>query len=320
MNLQENEFKGQIVVGLRLGKNSVNILRVAEGLGTRMGTKLKIIHVLERIPVYGYSYPNALGAYEMGAAVFEEQALAFDEAERKLKDVTAQSSSDVIRDAKVVLSSDVSTALLAESHNASLLIIGVDEHKYGFIPKGLSVVLSVLGAARIPVMLIRSDAELDFKQRPSIAIADDVAPSTIDAINSALKFALACGARAVTHAHFLSPTMEKIAERASRGRTEKSPEYEDFLTRSKRGIDIILKSRVQYFTEALQDAACSYQTYVGAGAVADEIEKLLAGETHDVIVFGRSPLSHFKPFALGRLAVNSLFMGAKAALIVPPQS
>lgn len=319
MNLQKELFKNPIVVALRLGENSQNIMKLSASLARKTGASLRAIHVTEALNSIGYSYPTVIGAYDLGAWALEQQELAAYMAEKKLKELTADLK-DRMAESKVIVSSDIPGTLLAESHNAPLLVLGVDKQQYVPIPKGLSVVLSILSAASIPVLLLRSGADLDFERGYSMLIADDVGPASASAVNFAVNFAKSSGARSVTHTHVLDPHMKKIAAEDFEQESRKWPEYEDFLTRAKRGMEILLRSRVESSIEDLQaeGGQCSYKTYVSAGDVSEELEKILQKGEHDMVVFGRPPLSHFKPFSLGRLAVNSLFMGAKSVLVVPP--
>lgn len=317
MNL-ENEFRKQIVVGLRLGENSQNILRVAESLGKTLGTNVHAVHILEQMTSLAYSYPNVFSGYDVSGWIVEQQERAIASAEEKLKDLASKGHNPEIVSTAAVLSPDIPSALLAESHNASLLVIGVDHYRYNYIPKGLSVVLSTLAASATPILVVRSDSKLDFRQGYKMLLTDDIAPASLSIVNQAMAFALASGARTLTHAHFLSPTMEKIETVRTADATGKWPDYEDFVTRAKRGIDSLLKTRAQSFTERFQIANCDYKTHVSSGSVGDQIEALIKADRQDIVVFGRPALSRFKPFALGRLAINTIFAGAEAALIIPP--
>lgn len=240
------------------------------------------------------------------------------DAERQIKELLDSAGFAGKRQSKVVLSKDESAALLAESHDASLLVLAVEEHRYELIPCGLSIVLSLLASSAVPLLIIRDGGPFDFSGTYRMLIADDLSVSSLSAVWNGIAFGLASGAGAILHAHVLPPHVRRFAARIH-AQDDKLGE-DGYMERMERAVETSLRSRsgIDRHREDFERAVCSYRTHVASGKVSEHLEILARDFRPDIIVMGRSASARAFTPRLGRLALNTALSKCRALLMVPP--
>lgn len=309
--------KSKIVAALKFDESSMQLLRSIHSLCRKTSMSMRAVHVVHDYASDRVYYPDYFGSSQARELMSQEQDREAADAGKRLRELVEREKFQDAWESKAIVSKDTCAALLAESHDASILAIAVERHRYQLIPRGLSVVLSLLANSNIPILIIR-DGSFDFSQRYSLLIADDLSPSSEHAAWFGTTFGLASGASDIVHTHILHPKIHKFEEHLeARGEIIERERFKAYVDHT---VTSALSSRSgwEMRKEDFAKVGCSYRALATAGKVSEELDLLAKGFNPHIVVMGRSASARAFTPCLSRLALNTVLSRSQAVLMVPP--
>lgn len=322
----EKLFKGareKIVVGLKINDSARSFIQNVAHLCQRTGMGMRIVNVVEEHAPLGYYYPEFFLGYDWALMTREQLDMEIVEHEKIVKDLKASMQTPTDIETRVVSAYRVADALLddARAHQASLIVIGLDTQDYKMIPRGLSVALTALTTAPMPVLALRTAGKIDFNRASQrILIADDLSPACEKVVWAGISFAASLKNAEVFHVHVLNRGLSKDLDTGPRDPAGEIPPSQDALWPTiEKKLEETLRARAHRWTSLMEAAGCSYRTQVLKGDVLEHIVRLQTSLPADIVVFGHHHTVHYKPLGLGQVPLKALLSGLDAILIVPSQ-
>ena len=321
-------FKGQsakVSVSLNFNAQTDTLVDKAVQYCLRTGSSLRLVHVCEP---YSASAWSTMMAGEMVLTDMLDIAL------EKAKAAAAAKLFDISRrfDGKLPMTSAILIGLAAEmiiadaqANNVSLIMVGASQQSHRFIPRGMSVALSLMGNSPIPVMVLTEGETLNFsKDRLKLLISDDLREQSRSAVTGACDLAFALGRADVKHFHVNGITVDTLraalefATTASHSSSGAAFSAESVHQTTVKQLEQKLASRAGDSVKNLLAIGAKYENeLVTAPSVTESVGKLAADWDADIICFGRHHTVHRKPFLIGQLPFYSM-LSIKRPLVIFP--
>lgn len=308
-----------IVVALQKDARDQKLLAAAKSLADKLACKLHLVHSYEpRLgvlpsPIFGEEYHDLLATiYDSG----------FAETEQEIGELAATVGATFR-----VLVGAPCPALVAEARSAKawLMMVGSRGHSHRFLPKGLSVPLSLFNASPCPVLVVSDSAEVPWQQEsaaPSdlaVFAADDLSAINPTAFAAELSQATQEGGGPLQVVHVNPMTKDTIeagiaqAAAAAHSAAREAYNASEIYEHINRRICEVMKDRVPL---ALRTRVTPEFTVLHGEPIPEllaEIER----RNPSIVVFGKHQAWHHKPFYFGQVPFSTAFQLNRPFIVVP---
>lgn len=318
--------KGLAVVCVGFDAETPSLKAAAFSLARRTGVALRFVHVIEA---------NAGASYVLDTPLYGVSAILIQEAMDELRKEREKSMRELLADIppeveveSALLTGDAPGSIIydAEAHGASLIMTACSlDHYSKFIPKGFSVALRLMAEAPLPVLVSSRAYKLDFlKPRMNLLVADDLQPSTEEAVRKTFELAnhlTPCRIRQV-HVHgdirdmLHSTWLDMKKKHPALQKAGESPE--DVLKAEFEGRVAALQNRGGHYRSLAIARGITAEVDVCVGKVADNLNIAIEDVDPDLVVFGRHRALKAKPYLIGRMGYRTMLEAKRPVLVIPP--
>jgi len=321
--LDNNEY---VTLAVKFDRAAPALLETATRLCRRLGKKLCLLHVLEpwvELPLAGVF---GQGGDPLGRVSQAMEASTRDLALGRLAEL-AQTVSPEISVRTVVVAGKPIERIGSEAENVGtcLLIVGASYNGARLLPQGLSLALSLMAGAPVPVLA------LDAMRTPRpemnkliLMLADDLGAQTETAVEFAYALATALGNTTLYHVHVNSLSYASLetglAAAAASGHTrdDEVPGVADELYQAlTRRLGEALEERGADQRDYLEAAGGTCITEVLTGDVAQQLGDLIQTTNPALLIFGRHRALQMRPFFIGRLPYRTMLAFKCPVVVVP---
>jgi nucleotide-binding universal stress UspA family protein len=305
-----------------------NLLAYAKSMKDALGAKVRLTHVNDVVlsHAWGQVYPS--GYYDPTLLnILEKEAK--QEAEKQLDELTLSYFQADKAVETACMTGLVADALDADARTSrsSLILVGLAEKSYRFMPKGLSTTLSLMSTAHVPVLAVPSDVK-QVRQGKSvnIVICDDLYEHSFSAVTTAVELAVGFKNANVYHLHVHKESPERIRKTArhiqelmdlNRLPFNKSFNAETFLADTQAKIRQKLESRMGDAKLIIEESGGKYTSEVLFGDVQENLKAYAESKRPDMIVFGRHEVLHKKPLGVGKLPFYTMTQLGVPVMVAP---
>lgn len=320
------EKRGVAVVAVAFDDRKETLLQSAVSLARRFDVTLRLVNVVEP-PIYDAMAVEAPTVVSIPAAVLEDVA-------RQVRDRKMEMAALVerLRKLNLDISGDViegdtvrSILSLAINARANLILTASHPDENRFFPRGFSTALSLMHEASLPVLVIGASPLDCQKEGLRILIADDLQPSTQEAVRKGYEFASLTPKAHIRHVHVhgdFRETLkdswhdlrEKIPGLKEMGATPDSIWRDEYEARL-----LALKRQSLPFRLLAEKAHVMIESDVRTGDVQREIHAVTEEFNPELVIFGRHRFFRTKPFLIGRMPFQTMIQERRAVLMVPPR-
>jgi nucleotide-binding universal stress UspA family protein len=318
-----NQNHDTVVVGVKKDGASPDLIRKIRSFSKKPETPICLVHAVEEKMKFPSLYREILGSFditELGRQLPDAHEKEAREQIEALKSTVEDQEHIRIQ---VVHSEEAAASLIAEAQltRAALIVIEVSEHLYQLIPRGLSVALSLMHHAPMPVLILRQGSPNNFeKSRQVILVADDLSASSMAAVRKAMNLAIQWGQTHVIHLHVIEQNMHgtltelaDISKKVHAGPMG-TPELLEYLEKE---MQLALQRRTAEYQDALRQNGSTYEAVVQVGYVASKVSAMIQDKKPDITLFGRRQRLHHGPFGFARVPFAAMLAKSDAVLIVP---
>ncbi len=318
-----NQNHDTVVVGVKKDGAHPDLIRKIRSFSRKPEVPICLVHAVEEKLKFPSLYREILGNFDITELGRQLPDVHEKEARDQIEALKSQLEDQEHIRIQIVHAEDAAASLIAEAQltRAAMIAIEVHEHLYQMIPRGLSVALSLMQHAPMPVLILRQGSPNNFgKQQQLILAADDLSASSMGAVRKAMNLAVQWGHTHVIHLHVIEQNMHgtlselaDISKRVNIGPMG-TPELLEYLEKE---MQIALQRRTVEYQEALKQNGSTYEAIVQVGHVAGKVSAMVLERKPDVTIFGRRQRLHHGPFGFARVPFAAMLAKSDAVLIVP---
>ncbi len=318
-----NQNHDTVVVGVKKDGAHPDLIRKIRSFSRKPEVPICLVHAVEEKLKFPSLYREILGNFDITELGRQLPDVHEKEARDQIEALKSQLEDQEHIRIQIVHAEDAAASLIAEAQltRAAMIAIEVNEHLYQMIPRGLSVALSLMQHAPMPVLILRQGSPNSFgKQQQLILVADDLSASSMGAVRKAMNLAVQWGHTHVIHLHVIEQNMHgtlselaDISKRVNIGPMG-TPELLEYLEKE---MQIALQRRTAEYQEALKQNGSTYEAIVQVGHVAGKVSAMVLERKPDVTIFGRRQRLHHGPFGFARVPFAAMLAKSDAVLIVP---
>ena len=320
------EPKGLAAVAIAFDDRKETLIKSALSLARRFDVALKFIHVVEP-PMYDAMAVETPTMVSIPAAVIEDVARQVKERRMEMTALLERLRKTHLDVSGEVIEGDAVRSIIgaALQARANMIVVACHPDGHRFVPQGFSVALSLMHEAPLPVLVVGA-VPIDFEQEGlKIMVADDLQPSTREAVRKAYELAALAAKAHLRHVHVHGDIREALKD-TWRDLKDKIPGMKD-LTATPESIwreeyeARVLALRRQSMPYRLQaeKANVSIESDIRTGAVQHELQAVINEFDPHISVFGRHRFLRTKPFRIGRVPLRTMLEHQRAVLLVPPR-
>ncbi len=318
-----NQNHDTVVVGVKKDGAHPDLIRKIRTFSRKPEVPICLVHAVEEKLKFPSLYREILGSFDITELGRQLPEIHEKEARDQIESLKSQLEDQEHIRIQIVHSEDAAASLIAEAQltRAAMIAVEVNEHLYQLIPRGLSVALSLMQHAPMPVLILRQGSPNSFgKKEQVILVADDLSASSMGAVRKAMNLAAQWGHTHVIHLHVIEQNMHgtlselaDISKRVNIGPMG-TPELLEYLEKE---MQIALQRRTVEYQEALKQNGSTYEAIVQVGHVAGKVSAMVHERKPDVTIFGRRQRLHHGPFGFARVPFAAMLAKSDAVLIVP---
>ncbi len=318
-----NQNHDTVVVGVKKDGAHPDLIRKIRSFSRKPEVPICLVHAVEEKLKFPSLYREILGNFDITELGRQLPDVHEKEARDQIEALKSQLEDQEHIRIQIVHAEDAAASLIAEAQltRAAMIAVEVNEHLYQLIPRGLSVALSLMQHAPMPVLILRQGSPNNFgKQQQLILVADDLSASSMGAVRKAMNLAAQWGHTHVIHLHVIEQNMHgtlselaDISKRVNIGPMG-TPELLEYLEKE---MQIALQRRTVEYQEALKQNGSTYEAIVQVGHVAGKVSAMVLERKPDVTIFGRRQRLHHGPFGFARVPFAAMLAKSDAVLIVP---
>ncbi|MGE0174281.1 MAG: universal stress protein [Oligoflexales bacterium] len=318
----------KILVGTSFEDTGSHLHEYAKNFSDLLEAKVRLTHVNDVVlsHAWGQVYPS--GYYDPALLKALEQEAKAD-AEKQLGDIARRNYPpryEVETSCLTGLIADTLDADARTSHS-SVILVGLAERSYRYIPKGLSTALSLMSSSHLPVIAVPHNVtSVRESNSINLVVCDDLHEHSFAAITTAVELAAALKNANVFHLHVHKESQDRVKKTARHilelmdlGRIPLDKEFsaERFFTETKTKIRQKLESRIGDARLVIEENGGRYLPEVLFGNVAENLKNYTEETRPDMLVFGRHELLHKKPLSIGKLPFYSITQLGIPILVAP---
>lgn len=318
-----NQNHDTVVVGVKKDGAHPDLIRKIRAFSRKPEVPICLVHAVEEKLKFPSLYREILGSFDITELGRQLPEAHEKEARDQIEAMKSQLQDQEQIRIQIVHSEDAAASLIAEAQltRAALIAIEVNEHLYQLIPRGLSVALSLMQHAPMPVLILRQGSPNNFgKKEQLILVADDLSASSMGAVRKAMNLAAQWGNTHVIHLHVIEQSMHgtlselaEISKQVNVGPMG-TPALLEYLEKE---MQTALQRRTAEYQEAIRQKGSTYEAIVQVGHVASKVSAMIQERKPDITVFGRRQRLHHGPFGFARVPFAAMLAKSDAVLIVP---
>ncbi|HYX31750.1 MAG TPA: universal stress protein [Oligoflexus sp.] len=318
-----NQNHDTVIAGVKKEGASPDFIRKIRSFSTKTEQPIVLVHAIEEKLKFPSLYREILGSFDIAELGRTLPEVHEKEAREKIESLKSSLDDQELIRVQIVHSEDVAASLIAEAQltRASLIAIEVSEHLFQLIPRGLSVALSLMQHAPMPVLMLRQNSPNRFEEKDQVLIiADDLSASSMGAVRKGMNLASQWGHTHVIHLHVIEQNMHGVLtelSEISRKVTVGPMGTPALLEYLEHHMEIALQRRTMEYQEALKKVGSTYEAVVQVGHVASKVSAMIRDRKPNLTVFGRRQRLHHGPFGFARVPFAAMLAHSDAVLIAP---
>jgi nucleotide-binding universal stress UspA family protein len=318
-----NQNHDTVVIGVKKDGANPDLIRKIRSFSRKPQIPICLVHAVEERMKFPSLYRDILGSFDITELGRQLPEVHEREAREQIEAMKSKLEDQELIRVQVVHSEDAAASLIAEAQltRAGLIAIEIQENPHQLMPRGLSVALSLMQHAPMPVLILRQGSPNHFgKKDQVILVADDLSASSMGAVRKAMNLAVQWGHTHVIHLHVIEQNMHSTLtelaaiSRKVQAKSMGTPELLEYLEKE---MQLALQRRTSEYQEVMKQYASTYEAVVQVGHVTSQVSAMIQKRRPDITVFGRRQRLHHGPFGFARVPFSAMLAHSDAVLIVP---